>query len=211
MPHNRRYRRRRRRKSNLSKMVMRNTKKLRGFTPEKKLLDAFLTPINVNTAPFIVDLNGMAEGTGSASRVGRYIKMESFFERAQYCINPTSTSSQSIRHMILVDSQPNNALPTASDIFQTPLVAFLSPINRSNFARFHIVIDKLITLSPNGTQGTVRKYYRRLGQKVSYNAAGGGISAINKNSLLEVYVSDEPILLAGPTVENQCRIKYYDN
>jgi hypothetical protein len=131
-------------------------------------------------------INGLVPGTGSHQRVGRKTKFVSIYIRGstfQSIVAPTPTTaftSLGCRMIVFVDKQSNNAAPNLVDLLQTTntlgstALTWTSPVNLSNAARFHILLDKQFpvqTTGPTYLQGnqTEHKIYKRLSVNTNFN------------------------------------------
>lgn len=91
-------------------------------------------------------------------RVGNTICLESFYHRITIAPSTTGLSagtSSHLRLLLVADTEGQSTAPALSDVLMTSTIAagaFEAPLNVSNFGRFKVIKDKVITLySPSST------------------------------------------------------------
>lgn len=179
--------------------------------PEQKFLDT--TALGINTsAPRIILLNGIAEGTGVSQRVGRKIKMTSVQGRMSVYVS-TATTSPSVRCMIVYDMQTNSTLAGLGDILQvfTAGSDFISPYNLNNRDRFRVLWDKTYTVNAVNNERATFKFYKKLKLDTVYDNTGAIIDDISTGSLLLLFFSSDRTVAANPVVDYYARVRYMDN
>ena len=105
----------------------------RGRNELKSIDNSLIVTAPITTAGSVTLLNGVATGTDYVNRIGRKVIMKSLLMRVNfYPIGSTTNGilGENIRYMILVDSQPNGALPSVTDILNN--AGPNEPINLSN-------------------------------------------------------------------------------
>jgi hypothetical protein len=191
----------------------------RGYRPnntERKLSDINPTVNAANTTSTITALCVPTLGSDYTNRVGRKITVKSVQGR---CLVRTtlgetlitgSSGAQQVRLMLLVDLQPNGALPAITDILTNAHPS--SNMNLNNRDRFKILLDKTWNLDPylndpTATQARISmdnqcrswKFYKKCDQEVIFNAVNGGtIADITSGAIIRVILGNQPAPVAGP-------------
>jgi len=151
-----------------------------------KFKTATITPV-VN----VILLNGLAAGNTDTTRVGRQVRWVS----VELNLFHSPTTYQMLRVALLVDTAPNGALASVSDIFSSiQVMATYLPQARS---RFVILSDNIIGLtSPILATSRIPSFHRILLQDGSndfstiYNGSPADtIAAIATNALLLVVLA----------------------
>lgn len=164
----------------------------------------------ISTTPVLFLLNGIAEGTGAGTRIGRQVRFNSLQINFTFKMKAAQTQSQ-IRLALVCDTQPNGANFTSA-IYHEGGFNLCSMANPDVQGRFKTMKYFNVNLSDNGSQVQTRKYRvkipRYIGQ-TEYNASGATITAIQKNAFFLIDVSDETSNLTDMAFE--CRMNYIDN
>lgn len=175
----------RRRKTNLCSLVRRQIQ--RYVRPEKKHTEQnVVNNVALTTAGVVRNICEVAQGDGIQTRDGNAIQVKSWYVRETY----TATAECLVRIMLFVDKQQEGATnPAVTDVLdQTYSNNILAPLNESNFGRFSILVDKIISIDP-ASKGTIfHKIYKRLNQSVRY--IGINSTDIGKNGLYMLHVTD---------------------
>lgn len=182
-------------------------------------------PVNIpSDQPLIVLANTIATGDLLSNRTGDKIKPVSRLIRWTLPVSSIVTTGKYMRLLVLVDKQPNLALPNAGNIFQNVSIAnndgitINSPINfTSRATRFKILYDKTFELNKyirNSDTGSHLHGVIRLKNKDiwTYTQAGatGVIGECLKNNVLIVATSDT--INAGaqsPQISWSSHLKFY--
>jgi len=189
----------------------------RGQT-ELKFNDTATLTTNVPTAGNVNLLNGIAAGTDYNQRIGRKITIKSIYLR--YTLNPISTASaavgDTVRVMIVYDTQANGALATVADVLQTS--GYQSGINLNNRDRFKIMYDKWHVMPANTyTAGALtagsptQKFaskFKSCNLEQIFSGTTGAIGSIATGSLFSLVIS------AANNVSNinlEFRLRFIDN
>lgn len=180
--------------------------------------------------PMILLLNGMTQNTTASTRIGRQITMKHLFLRLRITgpsvfnttVGATVGDARScVRILLILDRQPNATAVTLADIFEFSTAndtQWISPINLSNRERFKVITDKTMTLNDQRPE-MIRKFYKKLYKKVTYNGTNGGsIGDIQTNALYLIVVSDkhsgntvgQATSQLPPTIWVYSRLRYYD-
>lgn len=196
---------------------------------EKKTIDMFPNAAGVLSAQEISNtstdawlLNAVATGSDFTQRIGRRIKMKSWFFRCWFSLkttNTTITNSSSNRLLVVYDKQYNATVsgttatvPTVAG--QTSLVlqnnSTVSPINLNNRDRYKVLLDKTIPLdmSQIGKHITI---YKRLNLDVTFGNTGATGGDIQTGAILMFMVgSAAPALNTTPIASWYSRIRFVD-
>jgi len=161
-------------------------------------------------------LNGIAAGTDYTNRIGRKVILRSIL--ARFTVLPGSTSvvtGDSVRVLIVYDSQSNGAQPTVADILNT--ANFLEPMNLSNRDRFKVLFDKQVPMNAtvyaaaSPTAGTpaprVFKMYKKLNLDQIFQGTTAAFSSIASGSIWLLPISLQDDL---NTLYYNVRIRYED-
>lgn len=180
---------------------------------EKKVVDTGLVSVQCNTGGSITLLNGTAQGTDFTNRIGRKIICKSVFIRGTCGLEVAEAGnmgtaiacpSQQARCIILIDYQPNGALPAMTDILQSVagLSASQQQLNLNNRDRFKIVSDSTYSFDGyyvNNTATTAVaafgrtinqiKKYKKLNLETIYNSGStGGVADIQSGALIMAWI-----------------------
>lgn len=168
---------------------------------KKEQLDP--TAANVTTTFSRHVLNGPAAGDDWDKRDGRSIRCKS----VQISGKLTRGNNDCVvRGLVVIDTQPDGALPTVNKILDAENVTALRNLNyRSRFVilkDFHWVLN-------NNTPDKYVKFYKKLNMKTIFKGTGAGITDITTNSLYFVIGSDEAS--SPPSINFTSRVRYIDN
>lgn len=198
-------------------------------TVERKVYDIDAGTVSADTTGSIVACCFPTLGTDMTNRVGRKIQIKSIqgrgilrTERSEL-MTAAATPGQMVRYMILVDMQPNGALPALTDILKTAHPA--SPLNLNNRDRFRVLVDKQWALDPyylNTTASTaaasmsnqckIFKYYKKCNVETIFNGTNGGtIADITSGAILRVILGNQAVD-ADDTAEftSSVRVRFTD-
>lgn len=172
---------------------------------ELKYVDA--TPLaaqTITTSMSTVMMSAISAGTSVNGRVGELVTMSKVEFRLAFV---TGDATQTLRMLILIDTQPNGAAFVQTDLFENASDP-LSAINWQYKRRFTILKDKTFTLDTyNPTcavTGTVK-----VKADTKYNGTSNSIANITKNALYFVFVSDSGAV-PQPTVSGNIRLFFRD-
>lgn len=129
-------------------------------------------------------LNGLQQGDDANTREGNRVKMGSIYIKGTMT-NSDATSNQ-IRMVLFIDTQPNGAAPTEALLFQDNVAPENGALIEANsHRRFKILKDWHFNLSATAQSGDTRiiKYFKKLYGEVLYTGNVGDITDISKNSL----------------------------
>lgn len=201
----------------------------RGYRPntvERKVYDVAASTVDADTTGSIACIGLPILGTDMTNRVGRKICWRTVqarglvrVERAEL-MTAASIPAQYVRFMLVIDMQPNGALPAITDILTTAHPA--SPLNLNNRDRFRVIADKEFTLDPyylNTTATTsaasmtnqikMFKIYKKVNLETIFNGTNGGtIADISSGALLRVIIGNQAISATNTaefTFSTRCR------
>lgn len=191
---------------------------LRATDQERKFLDNVFANNVVDSADgtsiSIFELNAVADGVTNSERIGRKMAMRSLYIQLSVNLNGLAVLNTSyVRFIVLLDRQPNGALPTVPNVLLLPasgnlLTEMLSPNNLNNSKRFVTLWDHRVTLQRNFISGRLVQKYLPLSQTVQFNGAGGTIGNIATNSLILMVMGD--VAGGGPqsTFSGSIRLRF---
>nr|UOF78339.1 capsid protein [Cressdnaviricota sp.] len=174
---------------------------------ERKYLDTVADATPSTTEAFVL-LNGMVTGDTGQTREGQSIRMDSLLVRYQLTLNASATIT-AVRAIILLDTQPNAAAPTAAQVLDTT-GSMVSPLNIDYGSRFKIISDKVFGLDNVSKKIIEFKRFIKLKDHAKYNTANNGtIADITTNSLYLMHYSSE--VTNTPTLSYFIRLRFIDN
>lgn len=184
---------------------------------ELNFVDTLASSSSISTTPYLVLLNGMAQGTTASTRIGRRIQMKSI-EMKGYIFNDSATIVNQVRWVIVLDKQANAAAPAWTDVYDAATPYSLR--NISNKARFWVLHDSgLISLVGNNTTAGQQtdstivpvEYYKRINIPVQYNSGSAGtIGDIQTNSLYFMAIGLNGAGTFDASLAVNVRIRYDD-
>lgn len=174
------------------------------------LSNAITIPAFGVTTSTLTLLNGCAQGTTAATRLGRRIKMKSLYFRFISTLAPTSTQSCFGRVLIVYDKQSNATAPAATDVLLAD--SYGSGNNLSNSSRFVTLMDKAIPCIGTGGPQTIHfKKYIKLNHDVEFNTGSAGtIGDIQTGSVYCLVFFNATIGVAAATTTTFSRIRFVD-
>lgn len=176
--------------------------------PEIMNTDATATISVVGGTPSIVNIGGATQGVTENMRKGNEMKYVDLLARIIVQQEVGNTVTTNVRYIILLDRQPNGAVPAITQVLATS-ASIISPLNRDYRLRFQILVDKIYTLNNSESFSTNETHYRRLtGIKETYNGLTSAIVDISTNSLIQIIMSDSPGI--GNICEYFTRVKFTD-
>lgn len=202
---------------------------------EAKAYDAYdgqTFAFGTSNVPLYNVLNAVTQGTDYKNRVGSRIKMKSIDIHIWPYYNPAGnqTVGAIYRIMLVYDSQPNGANPSASDLLKSTAgtTTAASPVNLDNRDRFLVLRDYYLvertaanagggagvqpsTISSGATAGQpdcIHWYVKLKHLETIYKASAGAITDISSGSLLIVTVTQGAA--AGWDLSVSSRLRFYD-
>ncbi len=197
----------------MARAALSGVKKLRRAA-EVKFLTVEVGPQDVpqviTSTPGIPLSVACAEGVASSQRIGRDVNFTSMFFRMTVSRDASSgTKLEFVRIVIIKVKDADGIVPiwgAVGGVFESPSV--LSPMNRAETNKFRVVLDKLITLSPERLTYFKKKYIRLSG-KTTWDAASGTTATANANHYYLFIGTD----IGGaflPTFQLNMRMNYRD-
>ncbi len=172
---------------------------------EKKFVDTNHVATISSTAS-IATLIGLSQGLTAITRIGDQVR----FTSVQYRLllsQHASAVETTVRLMVILDRQPNNAIATIANILESATVTGLREIGTGR--RFHVLHDRLFAMSSAGTTRINDKWYRKINIKTEYNADNGTVADITTNNIFFFLLSDEGTNV--PNADIRFRLRYIDN
>lgn len=179
---------------------------------EYKYLDVTAGSQNMTGTPTIVLLNGCQTGDTATTRDGQSILLKSIYCQFMVYMDPSSTTYNIVRFMLVLDTQPNATVMSAADLFQnnTSGTNVVSPININYGKRFKVLYDKRFSLNATQIREKVWKYFKRLKFHTKFNTGNAGtIADITSNALYLVFVNDNNV--TTPDCQYYVRLRFIDN
>lgn len=174
---------------------------------EYKYVDHVAT-ITPSTTATLLALNDMSQGDTGTTRDGQSILMKSVYLQFTSTINASGVATY-LRCMIFIDAQPNSSIATAATLLLNP-TDVTSPLLLGSGNRYRVIYDSRITLTAAGSQGAMRKFYKKLNFHTKYNTGNAGtIADIVTNSLVLLFMSNEST--NTPSVSYSARVRFIDN
>jgi len=155
-------------------------------------------------------LNGVAQGSTAASRLGRKITMKSIYLRYSARMGATSTGSTPVRIMIVYDKQTNAAAPAITDIVQADNVYTIN--NLGNSRRFVTLLDRVGMIGQYGPQVYNLEWYKKCNLEVQFNSGSAGtVGDIQTGSLYLIVWGSAGLTAADAAGGLYTRVRFEDN
>lgn len=176
--------------------------------PEFKVIDS-VGSTAVSTTGTLTLLNGLAEGDSATTRDGRQVLFKSIQMYVRGTLNGSATNT-TIRSIIFLDRQPNEAAPTMAALLATTVAGGVDAFrNLDNRKRFVILHDSRMVVSTDFPE-KVHEHYKKMKLVTQYDSGNAGtIADITSNSLYMLQVSDEAT--NTPTQIFNVRLRFIDN
>lgn len=158
-----------------------------------------------NDGAEITQLNNIAVGTGYAERIGHSIKVTSLFARGTLSKHASATAT-SIRVMLVMDSQTNQAIYTITDLLESAGIHTYRNID--NTSRFKILADRKYIVDTT----TPKRFFsirKKVNQHIRFDNSTSAIADITQCSYSIVMISSEAT--NEPTVYMNFRLRFVDN
>lgn len=183
------------------------TSVIKGYVnTERKYFDTSLNGAISSTPTIDTLVGGMVQGTSDVNRIGSQVKFTALTYNYRFDIN-ASASLSFIRVVVGIDYQPNGAHPTVTDVLETGTIPALR--QKDTGKRFHILSDKVHTMSINGNRGVYKTNYINLDLKTEFDGNAGSIADVSTNNLFFIVFSNEPT--NSPNAVMNWRLRYIDN
>lgn len=175
---------------------------------ERKVADLAVATYDANSTGVFTLLAVPVLGSDYNQRIGRKITLKSVYVRGyvgtqqalQALASAAPASAQQARMIILLDNQPNGAVPVSTDLLVSANPT--SQLNLNNRDRFKILCDKTFVFDPiiyttTATQAVASasrqiyniKKYKKLNIESIFNATNGGtIADINSGALYMFWI-----------------------
>jgi len=152
-------------------------------------------------------------GNSNTDRNGAKIMLKSIHLKGLIQLNDAGTPTTSaVRVMVILDRQTNGALFSPDDLlFSTAShQALISSRSVHQMARFKVLFDRLVHVSPQGPQTKIINFYKRCSFPIHYKNNTATITDLKSNSLSVYYVSDISALNSPPKLTYNLRLRYTD-
>lgn len=185
---------------------------------ELKTIDSGTSTFGATPTTGAVQLiNGVATGTDYTARIGRKITMKSVLIR--FTITPNVLQSpgigDTIRLILLYDTQTNGADPGVSDILAQP--NWLAPMNLNNRDRFKIIKDRFVsceactytatTLTAGSPMQHNIKWYCKMTYDTIFGGTGATSGSIQTGGLFVLVISQNGSFI----VNGNFRVRFKDS
>lgn len=194
---------------------------------EKKFYDTSHTFTSAASAAFAVGATSpvltLAQGTGASQRVGKFIYIHSIDIRGHIKIDGSkqSNSDQPWKICLMLDSQANGSMPSASDVWEDPTDFYgFAQLDNSNRFRTLKCIQGIAVCNARRDTDPPLNYVDRIQKltkhirfktplKVTYNSTAGAIAEIVQNNLFFTFANNASTAATG-TFQMTTRIRYTD-
>lgn len=175
------------------------------LNPEYKFLDWTNTTISPTSPEVYGDPSWLAAGTSETTRTGNTVKFTSI--QMHFSLTKATVATQTIVRLVLVsDISSNGVAPAYTDVFSsTSPLAF---VNKNNGRRFHILMDRLVTLDSSYPQKIFR-FYKKLQHHVKYLGNNASDAALGQGAIFFMCCSNEST--NAPLVSTRSRVRFLDN
>lgn len=175
------------------------------LNPEYKFLDNS-GQVNPSSTGQVISGNGLiAQGDTDITRDGNSIKVTSWLHRITLEKNASATSTR-FRIILFSDVSSAGAVPAVTDLLQTASV--ISPLNRVNGSRFHVLQDKTCVLDTDTPQ-KVFEFYKKMQHHIKYLDGTANTTSLGQGSLYVLILSNEAT--NTPTMNYYSRMRFLDN
>ncbi len=168
------------------------------------------TATAITVAPIIIETTNIAVGDTTFTRDGANAKIVSLSLKYILTQHASAVNTQ-VRCMLVHDRQTNQAIYSASELLSDVTASdnIASPRNLNHGARFQVLYDKVHTFSDSGRTNSYSQYYRKLQQKIRWDASTPDITDLTMSSYSFVFMSNEPT--NTPSITFSHRLRFVDN
>uniref|UniRef100_UPI0040489F37 hypothetical protein n=1 Tax=Flavobacterium sp. TaxID=239 RepID=UPI0040489F37 len=185
-----------------------------GLAAEKKFNDVSFNT-DATTTGTIVALNTFGAGDTALLRDGNKILCKTLYIKCALALEDIAQSAI-IRFMLVVDKNANVAAPTIAGVATGPLesIAIQSQRQISSMARFHVLMDEVVTLNQSGGTGCAKSkaYFERfvkIPENLQLTTYFDGTSSLPvTNGLSLIYFSDVAAGAADVDVLGTVRLRF---
>lgn len=180
---------------------------------EVKIYDAAGTHAGlVSGAPQVSWLNAIAQGTELYQRIGLDFRMRRIYLRLTCVQNPASaTSTQALRLILFLDTQPNGAAPPVSGnlaLFTSATPSLPSMRNLAATNRYWVMADRNVTLSTGSRTQVNIELSQSLRAVTQFVAAAAAITDMLANGIYLMSIGFDAA--NGPSVYFSTRLWFSD-
>lgn len=192
--------------------VSRKVTYLAGMVNSEKMYFDTTASANYDFSGAVVPITNIAAGDDEGNRTGNSILGKSiYFQLTASKLTANTNPTNNVRIIIVQDKLNTGTAPTWGDLIATGNLgtgyAVLSPLNIDHTVRYKILMDKRMTLSTNGTQGTISRKYIKMHTHINYT--GTAATDYYKNNIYVFIISDQST--SAPLVNFIARFAYHDN
>ncbi len=188
---------------NQRKAVLTIAKGVVGRRLEKKFVETSGI-LSVSTAPLIVPLTSIAQGTTDTTRIGDIVHVRNLDVRYSLI----GADNTNFTRLIIFQWKEDDAvgLPQAGDVLQDTVTRpWLSPIYHDLPSRMNVMYDKTFTTGAGSTDALIRSVVLRKRFRKKLDFEGAGLTGVNKFWML--HVSDSAAG-SNPSLEYYVRINF---
>lgn len=164
----------------------------------------------VGTTPFLALAPcSVSQGDTDQQRNGNSIRLKSLLIKGQFLLNPSATTTQMCRMIVVMDNQQiGDTTPAFSDIIDSGFGNNIyAPLNNETVGRFTVLLDRVYSLQPNGDTLKSLYHYLKMDKHVRFN--GPANTDIQKNGIYVYCVSNDNTNL--PSLQLVSRTTFIDN
>lgn len=174
--------------------------------PELKYFDTAFTTDATSTST-VVQLNSVAAGDTALTRDGNKLAMRSLELRIKGNLEAT-TQNASIRFVLLIDKQPNNATISWGTVFDSESPQSLRLI--ASMSRFEILMDKVIIVNATSTTALQKFFFKKYVKmpNIVSSYTDGSAAIPYTNSLILMYNSDVATGITDTDIFGQARLRF---
>lgn len=220
MPYQRRYRRRRYRRKpptrgqiygSAARQLYKDVNKLKNMINVEYKYHDYQSSNSLTTTPIVNAINLVNEGDTAQTHDGSMFRIKSLQIQGNCSLNTSVANPNKVRIAVVLDTDAaaSTVVPTYSEIYDSTGQQINALRNLENRSRFVILKQWDFILNPNGNEGKVVKYFRKLDLKVQIIGTATEAN-LKKNGLYLVMLSDnttvDTVLFDVTT-----RIRYIDN
>lgn len=173
---------------------------------EYKYIDSGTVNLTFNNTGTVSYLTDVAQGLGDEDRIGNTILLKDIYFRYEIAMNATA-SATTIRVILFCDKETDGVSPTVGQVLET--VNYLAPLNQDSSKRFVVLKDITMSMSIYNNRIKAGKFYKILNIHTRYDGTGATVADARQNQFFLLTISNE--VSAVPTINYNCRIKFYDS
>lgn len=180
---------------------------------EHKALNTAIAAINiVSGVPQYQFLSAIPQGTDYYQRSGVDVTLRRLYMRYQVVENPLAASTtQQLRIMVLMDTQPDGALPTfvgSQGLFAAGPPTVFDQRNYVTTQRYWVMEDRVVTVSTGDQSSRYGEISQTLHARQHWIGGGASIVDVVTNAIFILLISSDAA--NGPAFYGAVRLWYTD-